>query len=401
MYNYIVIMTDGARASFANDPKVMPSTHEFMRKYGGKKFLNAYTTTTWTLPAQMSLFTGLLPSNHGLSDITRNNRRKIVNTLDDCYFGAKHVKEEDFLVNRLKAKGYNTKIFSNYITYNFLAKTHHQYFDETVFWDFFYHQSEKIFEQEIDRDNPFFWFMYDDDGGHSPYGVGKRDKRKDFDANKGKLITDSEARARPKVYTKKVLKNMVRGQLHQYDTEKLSRFWDWFVSSGLHKNTVVFFISDHGECYAEHSWTGHVANCYEPIVRIPMFMYHPDMTELTEDRHLRSICDIYPTILEHEYGMWDGISLNVAQPERKVYFEFTRDAEPLERGNDANPIKRFFIRGLRHKQYKYLYQKLTNGKKLIELHNLNKQPRESLEMRMHEPKLEKFYDEQLRQVYEY
>ena len=391
--NIIVIMSDGMRSDFAMDENVMPVTHKFLKKHGGIKYTNCYTTSTWTLPAQMSLLTGFLPENHGLSDITYSNRRKIVKDLDDCYFTPYKIPDEELLVNKLKAKGYNTKIFSNYLTYHFLAKTHHNFFDDTIFWDFFYHQHKLIEKTKITE--PFFWFMYGDDGGHSPYGVFKRDRRIHFDE---RINSPTDSGARAGKISHKVLSKLVRSQLKQFDEEKLSLFWKWFLANGLEKNTVVFILSDHGECYDEHNWTGHVANCYEPIVKIPLFMYHPDINELEIDNNLHSICDIMPTILDvDKFG--DGKNLCCSDNSRVVFFEFTRDAEPLKRKHELN-MQRLFIRGLRHGKYKYLYQRMQNGSILKELHDLDKNPKEILKDRIKDTELIEYYQSLLEEVYE-
>jgi len=394
-FNYIVIMTDGARSDFAMNPKVMPVTHNFLRENGGILFSNVYSTSTWTLPPQMSLFTGLLPTNHGLSDITYSNRRQIVQAVDKEFFKAKNVLEKDFLVNILKGQGYTTKIWSNYITYQFMAKTHHHYFDKTTLWDFFYWQTDKVINEPIEK--PFFHFMYDDDGGHAPYGVGIRDRRIHFDQQRSKMVTDTEARARPGIYTEPVLKSLVRKQLRQYDAEKLSKFWEWFKENNLHKDTVVFILSDHGECYAEHGWTGHVANCYEPIVKIPVLMYHPNARTLVRDKEIRSIVDLVPTILnEPEFG--DGKSMYSSDSDRVVFFEFTRKAEPIKRLRGL-PMSRLFIRGLRHKNYKFLYQILRDGRVQIELYDLAKNPREIFTERLKDKDLLQKYRGMLQEKY--
>jgi len=376
MNNVIILMTDGARSDIMLDEKFTPNTHNFLRKHGGVKFTNCYTTTTWTLPAQMSLFTGLLPVNHGLNDITYCNRIKILKTIDENYFSAKNVKKEQFLVGKLAEFGYNTKIFSSHITYQFMAKNHHKLFDKTILWSFFYHQHEKIVNESINK--PFFWFIYADDGGHSPYGVMKRDTRKDYHKMKdiGQYLNDSMVRSNPKTWTEKVMKKKLRNQMYQYDTEKLSKFWEWFEESGLYKDTMVILLSDHGEEYWEHDWVGHVANCYEGIVNIPLIMYNPDYyKDFTEDNNLHSIIDIPATILNQgEFG--DGFNLTISDDKRVVFFEFLRKGQPWQRKIGLR-LKNIDIKGLRWRQWKYLVTRKVGGIIVEELYDVDKDPREA------------------------
>ncbi len=375
MTNIIIIMTDGARSDIMLDERFTPNTHNFLMKHGGIKYTNMYSTSTWTLPAQMSLFTGLLPVNHGLNDITYCNRREIIKVIGENYFSAKNVKKEQFLVGKMRELGYNTKIFSNYITYQFLANNHHKLFDKTILWDFFYHQHEKIRNEPIDK--PFFYFIYDDDGGHSPYGRMVRNKRIDFNKHQeaGRILTDSGARANPKKWTEHRLKKMVANQMHQYDGEKLYKFWNWFEENKLYEDTMVFLLSDHGEEYWEHDWVGHVANCYEGIVNIPLIMYNPDYyKDFTEDNNLHSIIDIPATILNQgEFG--DGWNLAVSNDRRVVFFEFLREAKPWNRRRAFTP-ENLKIRGLRWSQWKYLLTKKIDGRVVEELYDINKDPRE-------------------------
>lgn len=372
--NVIVIMTDGARSDFMLNPKLTPTTHKFLKKYGGVKYDNVYTTSTWTLPAQMSLFTGQLPVQHGLDDITYCNRREIIKTIDRNFFSAKNVKQKDFLVDRLNKAGYETKIFSNYITYNFLAENHHKLFNKTIFWDFFYHQHKKIEEEDFNK--PFFWFVYGDDGGHAPYGVMKRDCRRHLEQHKkaGNYVNDLMARNNPTKWNENKLKGMVKEQVKQFDTEKLSKFWEWFVRNKLYKDTIVFLISDHGEEYYEHNWVGHVANCYEGIVNIPVIMYHPDIKLLSTDSELHSIVDITSTILDVD-DYKEGINLFKSDKSRVVYFEFKRDAELWKRRRAYTP-ENLKIRGLRWKDWKYIVSYKTNGQKVTELFNIKRDGRE-------------------------
>jgi arylsulfatase A-like enzyme len=375
MNNIIIIMTDGARADFFLDEKLTPNTHRFLEKYGGVKYTNCYSTSSWTLPVQMSLFTGLLPVNHGLNDITYCNRRDIVKVVDKNYFRAKNLKQGDFLVHVLNELGYTTKSFSNHLTYHFLAHNHHTLFQKSIFWDFFYHQHKKIREEPIEK--PFFWYIYDDDGGHAPYGRFKRRWRRDWDAHKasGKFLNDGMARANPAKWTERKLKKLVANQVHQYDTEKLSKFWKWFEEKELYKDTMVLLLSDHGEEYWEHEWVGHVANCYEGIVKIPLIMYNPDYyPKLDVDTKLHSIVDIPATVLNQaEFG--DGLNLAVSNSKRVVFFEFLRKARPWTPRHTLTP-KKVKIRGLRYGKWKLLYTKNMNGAYSYELYNVDKDPRE-------------------------
>jgi arylsulfatase A-like enzyme len=69
--------------------------------------------------------------------------------------------------------------------------------------------------------------------------------------------------------------------------------------TGMAQNTLVIVISDHGEEFFEHAGLGHRRTLYEEVVRIPMVLRLPGV--LPADRVLAgpvSLPDVLPTVLE-------------------------------------------------------------------------------------------------------
>lgn len=390
--NFIFLLGDAGRADLGMDKRLIPNTYRFFEKYGGVKFLNAYSTSTWTLAVLVSMLTGMLPSQNGLNDITYANRRKLME-IDDQYYRADRCSDEDFLMTKLKRKGYTTKIFLTKLVHKFATKTLYNLFDKRIFWDFFFFQMDRIENEPLEQ--PFFWIIYSDDMGHSPYGRMKREKFKDYLAHEDKIL-DTTARIFPEKYTHDVLMELVSEQVRQYD-EKLKAFWKWFMKSGLDKNTAVFFLSDHGEALQEHDWVGHVMTCYEEIVRIPLMVYVPGMfSRLREEKSLVSILDIMATVLG--VGKYKE-SVNLFKPEknRAVFFEFSREENPTkEHEFDSLPSPWIFIRGVRHENWKYLYKRHLLGNVKTELYNFSEKHEESRDTMVKDERTERFYFEMLR-----
>jgi arylsulfatase A-like enzyme len=96
--NLVLIVIDTARAdhfsSYGYPRQTTPRFDAFARQ--GVRFERAYSTSTWTLPAHASLFTGLLPATHGA---TQQRTR-----LDG---------ELETLAELVAARGYRTASFSN------------------------------------------------------------------------------------------------------------------------------------------------------------------------------------------------------------------------------------------------------------------------------------------------
>ena len=76
---------------------------------------------------------------------------------------------------------------------------------------------------------------------------------------------------------------------------------DYFDEYDLWDDTALILTTDHGFLLSEHEWWG---KCrmpyYEEIVHIPLFLYHPEKTELigTHNEALTQTGDIMPTILD-------------------------------------------------------------------------------------------------------
>jgi len=68
----------------------------------------------------------------------------------------------------------------------------------------------------------------------------------------------------------------------------------------LPRNTIILFLSDHGEMLGDHQWI-RKRNAYEPSARIPMLVRLPESMGVTQGRaddHLVELMDVMPTLLE-------------------------------------------------------------------------------------------------------
>ena len=88
----------------------------------------------------------------------------------------------------------------------------------------------------------------------------------------------------------------------------MGEFLKYLKSSGLDKNTIVIFTSDHGESVGEHGYFGHIESNYIDTISIPLFFYIPsqiqktlklprkDLTQNLENNVMNG--DIIPTVIE-------------------------------------------------------------------------------------------------------
>jgi arylsulfatase A-like enzyme len=89
----------------------------------------------------------------------------------------------------------------------------------------------------------------------------------------------------------------------RYDTEiafvdaSSGRLLDYMEETKLGENTIVVFVSDHGESLGEHGYWGHGRNLYEPTLRIPMSITWEGSLRPGTIEAPSLIIDLAPTIL--------------------------------------------------------------------------------------------------------
>ena len=87
---------------------------------------------------------------------------------------------------------------------------------------------------------------------------------------------------------------------------------------GLYDNTIIIFLSDHGEEFREHGGDYHGKTLYEEQLRVPLLIKLPHSARAGERRNdLIEMVDVAPTILDL-VGMPDG-SAYAMDGDRVVY----------------------------------------------------------------------------------
>jgi arylsulfatase A-like enzyme len=68
--------------------------------------------------------------------------------------------------------------------------------------------------------------------------------------------------------------------------------------SGQLENTIVVLTSDHGELLGEHHMLNHQYSIHEPLLRVPLVISHPSLVEPGRDSEPAMNFDLFPTLLE-------------------------------------------------------------------------------------------------------
>lgn len=322
----------------------MTSPHVDKIAEEGILFKNAISPSPWTLPSHVSMFTGLYPSEHGLTEDNISIGKNI-------YALRTQYTHHHFLPEILKKEGYKTVGFSNnpWISHNFGFDKGFDFFCETwklkkkrslskkiitkvrtlvpqkfhpvinnlkVRMSRFVHSDSGVketvsamkewFDNNYTDDAPFFVF-FNFLEPHLPYLPPKP-----FDT---KFITSSSDYKRLRKVNQNHLKYIAREvEMHSDDFEilkslydgeiayldsRLKEIFDYFKDVNMMDETLLIITSDHGENIGEHGLMGHQFCLYDTLLRVPLIMKCPEFSFAgkVEEKYVQ-LSDIFYTLLD-------------------------------------------------------------------------------------------------------
>lgn len=231
----------------------------------GARFENAVSVTNWTLPAHMSLLTGLAPWTHGVQE-ERDGLPEDVPTLAEA----------------LQDGGYATAGFASHV---YLGA---RYGFDRGFGTYRVRPRQRaaaVTRQAIDwledaGDDRFFLFLHYFDP-HWDF-----DPPPPFDARfaepgargAGRMLTlfryqdpavpmpDSIRAAAAALYDGEIA----------YTDHQIGRVLEWLEERGRLNGTIVAVVSDHGEEFGEHDGFGHGTHLHAEVTDVPLLIRYPD-----------------------------------------------------------------------------------------------------------------------------
>lgn len=448
--NILIFMTDQQQAQVIAEthPCRMPHVEKFARE--GLTFDRAYTTMAHCCPSRASFFTGLYPSEHGIHNnvSTATAIQKELNPgvetfgekLRDAgyslhFSGKWHISADENPADRgwdeLKVNAgkdvFMGATIDTWRSKDVSVKTHAKRKPGELLrpgWDEFvlYGTSEKSYEETDDyevvanakerlvelagAEQP--WCMYVGVlGPHDPFIVPSKYASM-YDANEIELppnYYDSLA-TKPRIYQRM---RQVWGQLSEHEVkESIAHYWGYCTMvddlfgevletlerTGQADNTMVVFLSDHGESGGAHGLYLKGISPYEETYRIPCVIRWPEGIN-EPGRHVRSlvsIMDVAPTLMEiAEAGLVNGggsgLSLLPWLRNEDVKAEQWRDAV----FNQCNGVEILYTqRMVRTERYKFVY----NPCDFDELYDLQDDPYEMVNIAdnpKHKPLVAKLY----------
>ncbi len=275
----------------------------------GFSFRNNISVASWTVPASMTWFTGVYPSEHRMVNKYAVYKPPVTKIADLRELSPDLVT----LADVLKQNGYATGGFTGNagVSGGF---GYEQGFDE------YYYDKGKFgrMDQSIPRalawlkehkDKKFFLFLhgYDVHGQSMPAGgYDYRFVDNDYDRRytgaeleqeilreegleKGQLtMRDEDVRFWRAIYDEKV----------QRTDEKFSEFLTEFDKLGLRDKTIFVLTSDHGTEFYEHRRFDHGFTLYQELIHVPLVIKLPGQSAGRSIDNRVSSIDVMPTILD-------------------------------------------------------------------------------------------------------
>jgi arylsulfatase A-like enzyme len=311
----ILIQADTLRRDhldlYGYDRKTAPTLNQLASE--GVRFENYVVQGTWTKVSTTSLMTSLYPTTHGVADF-HDRLPAAANTLAESY----------------RSAGYATASFAS-VLFTGQFTNLHQGFEEL-------HEdgsistpgSSKTAREYVDRlqawldrhrDGPFFAFLhvFDPHDPYEPYrpydSLWADPSRKEEHERQAKEVRKFikeplrqlfgmpsrdeliEAKFDPDAYVKHD-RDWYDGSIRAMDVE-VGRLVQALRRLGLEEDTLIVFLSDHGEEFHEHGRMFHGQSVYGELTRVPLFLRWP--AGLPKGKVVSDVVqslDVMPTLLQ-------------------------------------------------------------------------------------------------------
>lgn len=279
----------------------------------GTLFLQAISTSNWTLPAHVSLLTSSDSARHGVmavDDLIPNELRSLAEILSDNGFTCGAITGGGFVSSKYGlARGFD-------------------FYNEGEGAVDLINSAELVFKAatewiESNQQKDFFLFLHTYQI-HSPYASPEPYRRRwlfpeaSFDQiNVEHYLGGKGAVFRPlSPEERRNIIDLYDGEISYTDEVLIGNLIKWLKEKELFKRVMIILTSDHGEEFYDHGAWVHGAHLYQESIQIPLIIKFPHGLFKGEkiDKIVR-ITDIAPTILEFLNLKksipvnWDGRSL--------------------------------------------------------------------------------------------
>jgi len=332
----IIYVMDALRRDFTGpyggEAEITPNLNSFTDEDNVTVFERAYSTSTWTFPAAVSLLTGQYPGTMGTMsqfDELGNYPHTIQNVLGehevestlisaspwvspifgidgfDCHESL--FEDEDIIQKRRvhmaggNSDGGNEKLLSKADLSELVVPTSAD----------INRRMSEVLESTAGTDLfAVCWSM----DTHGPFFV--RGNKSRFGNSLDQFIPSEVFQS---FRTEKQLNNLC--QLYKdmvwYNDSRFGTLIEELQMRGRYQNSLIIVLGDHGEMFGEHTTRkplrkhpviGHGGPPYEQVINIPLLVKYPSGPRPNRDNKRRQLHDIMPTVLEQS-----GISISTLE----------------------------------------------------------------------------------------
>lgn len=396
-YNLVFVSFDALQAAHVSSlgypKKVTPAIDEMAKK--GFNFTNNISVASWTVPASMSWFTGVYPSEHKLT-----NKFAVFNPPNNKLSNLKELSPDLVTIAEvLKGNGYVTGGFTGNAGvsggFGYGQGFDQYFFEKGKFGSMGVSIPKALDWLKENKEKKFFMFLhgYDMHGQNVPAeGFDYRFVEKGYDKKftgsaqeqealreegleKGSVtLRDEDVKFWRAIYDEKI----------QRADAKFKGFLAEMEKMGLMDKTIFVLTSDHGTEFYEHKHFDHGFSLYDELIHVPLVIKLPKQKIGRVIKDQVSSLDIMPTILE---------LLDVTMPEKAKNQLRGTSLTPAFKGKSVN---KDVYSETDYRQYTYKRSVITKDgwkfiytleKKSRELYNLKKDPKELTNLADKEPKL--------------
>lgn len=306
----------------------------------GMVFTRAYATSPWTLPSFASIFTGRLPSGHGVRVVLDETKERRAGSDPEVrgVFAKLHPTVPT-LPEILAASGVTTTAVAQnpILSPAFRLDRGFEVYDYEAGDNIDSRRADEVVDRALEwidlhrrHGKRFFLFLHFFDP-HLNY-----DAPEPF---RGTFTDGIESSLKVPIQGAKSIRSRIR-ELSTADEEfieaayneevrfvdhALGRFFDALEARGLWDESLVVLTSDHGEELFEHGGFEHGHDLFEELIRVPLIVWGPGVGTGEESTPV-SIADIAPTILD---------ACGVEPPQQifgvSLWPSLTQGAKPVDR----------------------------------------------------------------------
>lgn len=305
----IVIDTLGAKHVGAQRDGRSITPHLDRLAAEGTTFTRAYSSAPWTKPSIGTMFTGLMPSSHGvikLRDILPERATTVAERLQHRGYRTAGVVSHTLL----NQKSGLAQGFEDYTVVKFERAVHDDITSDAV-------SNEAIrWLDGRDAASPFLLFLHYFDPHYNYQDHPQYSFANNYQGSLRPGLNFRVLRDRIPELTPQDIEYLV-ALYHEeiaYTDQEIGRVLDYLERNGLRDDTLIVVVADHGEEFFEHGFLGHTRTLYDELIHVPFIVSWPGRVKQQRIEVPVSLVDLTPTLLEllgvtEQNVSFDGISL--------------------------------------------------------------------------------------------